>query len=120
MWTPRPLNLFRHFHIFISFCSTDVHLEHNFSEEKASIDPTPRLAESLLGESQILLDGSPVVYKLSAELKLRREKGKIIKKSIGSPNELESRRTEKVLMVVAQREQERQRLSTAWSTTYWA
>ena len=54
----------------------------------------------MLGESQILLDGSPVVYKLSAELKLRREKGKIIKKSIGSPNELESRRTEKVLMVV--------------------
>ena len=54
----------------------------------------------MLRESQILLDQSPVVYKLSAELKLRREKGKIIKKSIGSPNELEGRRTEKVLMVV--------------------
>ena len=54
----------------------------------------------MLRESQILLDGSPVVYKLSAELKLRRAKGKIIKKSIGSPNELEGRRTEKVLMVV--------------------
>ena len=166
IWTPRPLSLSRHFHIFISFCSIDVHSEHNFSEEKASTDPTvaqnekvakdeqdhpsrltkineekttmdplvgqnekvtkdeedrpPRLAESLLRESQILSIGFPVVYKLSAELKLRREKGKIIKKSIGSPNELESRRTEKVLMVVAQREQERQRLSTAWSTTYWA
>ena len=63
-------------------------------------DRPPRLAESLLRESQILSTGSPVVYKLSAELKLRREKGKIIKKSIGSPSDLEGRTTEKVLMVV--------------------
>ena len=63
-------------------------------------DRPPRLAESLLRESQILSMGSPVVYKLSAELKLRREKGKIIQKSIGSPNDLEGRTTEKVLMVV--------------------
>ena len=63
-------------------------------------DRPPRLAESLLRESQILSVGSPVVYKLSAELKLRREKGKIIKKSIGSPSDLEGRTTEKVLMVV--------------------
>ena len=85
------------------------------NEEKTTMDPLvgqnekvtkdeedrpPRLAESLLRESQILSIGSPVVYKLSAELKLRREKGKIIKKSIGSPSDLEGRTTEKVLMVV--------------------
>ena len=63
-------------------------------------DRPPRLAESLLRESQILSIGPPIVYKLSAELKLRREKGKIIKKSIGSPNDPEGRTTEKVLMVV--------------------
>ena len=75
-------------------------LGQNEKVTKDEEDRPPRLAESLLRESQILSTGSPVVYKLSAELKLRREKGKIIKKSIGSPSDLEGRTTEKVLMVV--------------------
>ena len=75
-------------------------LGQNEKVTKDEEDRPPRLAESLLRESQILSVGPPLVYKLSAELKLRREKGKIIKKSIGSPNDPEGRRTEKVLMVV--------------------
>ena len=75
-------------------------LGQNEKVTKDEEDRPPRLAESLLRESQILSIGPLLVYKLSAELKLRREKGKIIKKSIGSPNDPEGRRTEKVLMVV--------------------
>ena len=68
---------------------------------KDEVDRPPRLAVSLLRESQILSTaGFPVVYKLAADLKLKREKGKIIKKSIGCPRDLEGRGTEKVLMVV--------------------
>lgn len=122
--------------------NVDLHLEHHFSEDKASTDPSvahnkkdeedhplrftkksgektsmdrpvgqhkvtehekdrpPRLAHSLMPKSDILSAGTPVVYKLQTELKLKREKGKIIKKSVGSPRDLGGRGTEKVLMVV--------------------
>ena len=75
-------------------------LGQNEKVTKDEEDRPPRLAESLPRGSQILSIGPPLVYKLSAEIKLWREKGKIIKKSIGSPNDLEGRTTEKVLMVV--------------------
>ena len=99
----------RVYHVIFIFFSTDVHLEKASSDppvahnEKVTRDKEThplRFADSLLRESQILSTGSPVVYKLSADLKLKREKGKIIKKSIGSPNDLEGRTTEKVHMVV--------------------
>ncbi|XP_022796004.1 uncharacterized protein LOC111334512 [Stylophora pistillata] len=83
--------------------------------EKTSIDPplsqnekptmdeehyTLRLADSLLQKSEIISTGSPAVYKLPTELIMSQEKGKITKKSVGSPIDLGGRGTEKVLMVV--------------------
>ena len=67
---------------------------------KVTKDEEDRLPDSLWRIPEILSTGSPVVFKLPAKVKLRREKGKIIKKSIGRPGDAEGRRAEKVLMVV--------------------
>ena len=67
---------------------------------KVTKDEEDRLPDSLWRIPEILSTGSPVVFKLPAKVQLRREKGKIIKKSIGRPGDAEGRRAEKVLMVV--------------------
>lgn len=67
---------------------------------EVAADRPPRLAESFLQKSENISTGSPTVYKLPTEFKWKQEKGKIVKKSIGSPNDLGDRGTEKVLMVV--------------------
>jgi len=60
-----------------------------------------RLAESMLSSSKKITDGSPSVYKLSRNERMRRENSMITRQSIGRPpRRVKGRLTEKVLMVV--------------------
>lgn len=60
-----------------------------------------RLAESMLSSSKKITDGSPSVYKLSRNERMRRESSMIARQSIGrAPGKVKGRLTEKVLMVV--------------------
>lgn len=60
-----------------------------------------RLAESMLSSSKKITDGSPSVYKLSRNERMRREISMIARQSIGkAPKRVKGRLTEKVLMVV--------------------
>ena len=68
-------------------------------EEAVPVRP-PRLAETILQKSEKISDGSPPVYLLATEMKLNQDKGRIAKKSIGSPSGVCDRGKEKVLMVV--------------------
>ena len=60
-----------------------------------------RLAESMLSSSKKITNGSPSVYKLSRNERMRRENSMIARQSIGRPpKRVKGRLTEKVLMVV--------------------
>lgn len=60
-----------------------------------------RPAESMLSSSKKIADGSPSVYKLSRNERMRRENSMIARQSIGrAPKRVKGRLTEKVLMVV--------------------
>ena len=59
-----------------------------------------RLAESMLSSSKKITNGSPSVYKLSRNERMRRENSMIAKQSIGRPPVAKGRLAEKVLMVV--------------------
>ena len=60
-----------------------------------------RLAESMLSSSKKITDGSPSVYKLSRNERMRREISMIARQSIGkAPRQVKGRLMEKVLMVV--------------------
>ena len=78
------------------FCSVKV----TDAQEDVAADRPLRLSETILQKSEKISNGSPSVYKLPTQIKLNREKGMIVKKSIGSPSGLGGRGTEKVLMVV--------------------
>ena len=78
------------------FCSVKI----TDAREKVAADRPLRLSETILQKSEKISNGSPSVYKLPTQIKLKQEKGMIVKKSIGSPSGLGGRGTEKVLMVV--------------------
>jgi len=60
-----------------------------------------RLAESMLSSSKKITDGSPSIYKLPRNERMRRENSMIVKQSIGRPpRQVKGRLAEKVLMVV--------------------
>ena len=60
-----------------------------------------RLAEFMLSSSKKITDGSPSVYKLSRNERMRRDISMIARQSIGkAPRRVKGRLTEKVLMVV--------------------
>ena len=60
----------------------------------------PRLAETMLQKSKKISNGPPQVYLLATEIKLKQDKGRIAKKSIGSLSGVRDGGKEKVLMVV--------------------
>ncbi len=62
--------------------------------------PSSRLAERILQNSKKVSSGSPSVYKLPTKVSLKRKKGMIVRKSIGSPSNVVGGVTEKLLMVV--------------------
>ena len=68
--------------------------------ERAVSARPPRLAETMLQKSKKMSNGPPPVYLLATKTKLNQDKGRIAKKSIGSPSGVCDGGKEKVLMVV--------------------
>ena len=68
--------------------------------ERAVPARPPRLAETMLQKSKKMSNGPPPVYLLATKTKLNQDKGRIAKKSIGSPSGVCDGGKEKVLMVV--------------------
>ena len=68
--------------------------------ERAVPARPPRLAETMLQQSKKMSNGPPPVYLLTTKTKLNQDKGRIAKKSIGSPSGVCDGGKEKVLMVV--------------------